>query len=139
MTVGPATKATDFVASCQFYRIVTICQQVATNVSTSIVISDKIRLVTTCHYLQTCFDLFKQLAYNLYLTIFGNQPATSLLTTGNRLVVDRLSQAMRNQHDIGLWAAKYCSMLLSSTLNMLCVLSVHKNFLEKNIKKKNSN
>ena len=46
------------VASCQFYRLVITCQQVATNlsISSSCNKSVKIRLVTTCH-LQTSLQL----------------------------------------------------------------------------------
>ena len=77
--------------------------------------SVKIRLVATCH-LQTCYNLSKQLAANLWITSFDNQLATSLLTTCNRLIVNKryiqlarnrmavnkLSQAMRTHPDIGL-------------------------------------
>ena len=58
----------------------------------------KIRLVTTCH-LQTCYNLLKQLAASL----FDNQLATSLLTTSNRLVDNKLSQARQTHPDIGLF------------------------------------
>ena len=50
--------------------------------------------VATCH-LQTCYNLLKQLAASLWITSFDNQLATSLLTTCNRTVVNKLSQAMR--------------------------------------------
>ena len=77
--------------------------------------SVKIRLVVTCR-LQTCYNLLKQLAANLWITSFDNQLATSLLTTCNRLIVNKryiqlarnrmavnkLSQAMRTHPDIGL-------------------------------------
>ena len=48
------------VASCQFYRLVVTCQQVATNlsISSSYNKSVKIRLVATCH-LQTCYPGLK--------------------------------------------------------------------------------
>ena len=59
------------------------------------------RLVTTCH-LQTCYNLLKQLAASLWIKSFDSQLATSLLTTCNRLVVNKLSQAMRTHPDIGL-------------------------------------
>ena len=61
----------------------------------------QIRLVATCH-LQTCYSLLKQLSSSLWITSFENQLATSLLTTCNRLVVNKLSQAMRTHPDIGL-------------------------------------
>ena len=53
--------------------------------------SFKIRLVATCHF-QTCYNLLKQLAANLWITSFDNQLAISLLKTCNRLVVNKLSQ-----------------------------------------------
>ena len=94
------------VASCQFYRLVASCQQVATSLSISSVATScnksvKIKLVATCH-LQTCYNFFKQLAASLWITSFDNRLATSLLTTCNRLVVKKLSQAMRTYPDIGL-------------------------------------
>ena len=54
------------VASCQFYRLVATCWQVATSlwVSSSCNKLVKIRLVATCH-LQTCYSLLKQLASSL--------------------------------------------------------------------------
>ena len=42
----------------------------------------KIRIVVIW-YLQTCYNLFKQLAASLWITSFDNQLATSLLTTCN--------------------------------------------------------
>ena len=91
------------VASCQFYRLVVTCQQVTTNlsISSSRKKSVKIRLVATCH-LQTCYNLSKQIALSLWITSFENQLASSLLTTCNRLVVNKLSQAIRTHPDIGL-------------------------------------
>jgi hypothetical protein len=57
------------VASCQLYRLVATCQQVATSllISSSCNKLVKIRLVATCH-LQTCCNLLKQLAASLWLT-----------------------------------------------------------------------
>ena len=46
--------------------------------------------------------LVEQLATSLWITSFGNQLATSLSTTCNKLVVNKLSQAMRTHPDIGL-------------------------------------
>ena len=43
----------------------------------------KMRLVVTCH-LQTCCNLFQQLAASFVATSFDSQPATSLTTTCNR-------------------------------------------------------
>ena len=53
----------------------------------------KIRLVATCH-LQTCCNLLKLLAANLWITSFDNQLSTSLTATCNTLVLNKLSQAM---------------------------------------------
>ena len=79
------------------------CQQTATNLSISSNSnkSVKIRLLATCN-LQTCYNLLKQLAASLWITSFDNQLATSLLTTCNRLVVNKLSQAIQTHPDIGL-------------------------------------
>ena len=76
---------------------------VATNLSISSTSnkSVKIRLVATC-YLQTCYNLLKQLAASLWITSFDNQLLPSLLTTCNKLVVNKLSRAMRMHPDIGL-------------------------------------
>ena len=89
------------VASCQFYRLVITCQQLATNLSilSSCKKSVKIRLVATCH-LQIRYNLLKQLAESLWITSFDNQLATSLLTTCNRLVVNKLPQTMRTHSEI---------------------------------------
>ena len=61
--------------------------------------SVKIRLVATCRF-QTCYNLLKQLAASLWITSFENQLETSLLTTCKRLVVNKLSQAMRAHPNI---------------------------------------
>ena len=52
------------------------------------------RLVATCHLPASC-NLPKQFAASMWITRFDNQLATSLLTTCHRLVVNKLSQAMR--------------------------------------------
>ena len=77
------------------YHLVENFQQVSLNlsVSSSGNKSVKIRLVATRN-LQTCYNLLKQLAASLLITSFDNQLATSLLTTCNRLVINKLSQAM---------------------------------------------
>ena len=86
--------------------VVSTCQQVTINLSilSSCNKSVKIRVIATCR-LQTCYNLFKQLAANLWITNCDNQLATSLLTTckqSNRLVVNKLSQAMRTHPNVGL-------------------------------------
>ena len=89
------------VAGC--YRFVT-CRQIATSLSSMSPIFDqsiKIRLVATRH-LQTCYNLLKQLAASLQITSFKNQFVTILLTTCNRLVKVKLSQAMRTRLNIDL-------------------------------------
>ena len=87
------------VASCQFYRRVNNCNNLS--ISSSFNKSVKIRFVATCH-LHTCYNLLKQFAASLWITSFDNQHATSLLTTCNRLVVNKLSQGVRAHPDIGL-------------------------------------
>ena len=84
------------VESCRIYWFVTTFQQVVTSlsVSSSYNKSVKIRVIATCH-LQTCCNLLKQFAASLWITSFDNQLATRLLTTCSRLVVNKLSQAMR--------------------------------------------
>ena len=79
------------VANCQFYRIVTACQQVSTNlsISSSCNKSVKIRLIATCH-LQTCYNLLKQLAASKWITSFDNQLATIKSA-------DKLPQTFRQQ------------------------------------------
>ena len=71
------------------------------SISSSCHKSVKIRLVTTC-CLQTCYNLLKQLAANLLITSFDNQPATSLLTTCKRRTVNKMSQAIRTHTNISL-------------------------------------
>ena len=61
----------------------------------------KLKLVATCH-LQTCCNLFKKLATNLWIKSLEHQLATSLLTTCTRLVVNKLLQAMQTHPDISL-------------------------------------
>ena len=53
-------------------------------------------------FAETWYNLLKQLAASLWITSFDNQLAVTLLTTCNRLVVNKLSQAMRTHPDIGL-------------------------------------
>ena len=63
--------------------------------------SVKIRLVTTC-YLQTCYNLLKQLVASLWMTSFDNQLATSWMGTCQRLVINKLWLAMQTHPDIGM-------------------------------------
>ena len=51
---------------------------------------------------QRLYNLLQQLAPSLLIGRFGNQLATSLWTTCNRLVVNKLLQVMRPHSDIGL-------------------------------------
>ena len=53
-------------------------------------------------YLQTCCELFKQLAIKLAVKQVDNQLASSLLTTWSRLVIIKPEQAMRTHPHIGL-------------------------------------
>ena len=87
----------------------TTSQKFATNlsISSSYNRSVKIRLVANCH-LQTFYNLLKQFAASLLITSFDNQLATSLLTTCNRLVVNKLSQVMQPI----ILRSSYCNNLL---------------------------
>ena len=93
-------KMLSLIASSQFFRFL---QQISTNLSilSSCKMSVQIRLFVTFH-LQTCYNLLKQLAASLWMISFDNQLATSLLTTCNRPVVNKLSQAMRTHPGISL-------------------------------------
>ena len=96
-------KCDRLVAICQFYRLLANCWEVATRLSTSSSCNKlvKVRLAATCD-LETCYSLLKQLASSLWITSFENKLATSQLTTCNRLVVNKLSQAMQTHPDVGL-------------------------------------
>ena len=90
---------------CKLYILPTCCNLSTRCNSLSILSSCKksvkIRLVAICH-LQTCYNLLKQFAESLLITSLDNQFATSLLKTCDRLVLNKLSQAMRTHPDIGL-------------------------------------
>ena len=66
-----------------------LVKKVATNLSISSSCNKcvKISLDATC-YLQTCYNLLKQLSASLWITSFNDQLETSLLTTCNKLVVN---------------------------------------------------
>ena len=127
-----ASDATDLLQVVNSTGFVATCQRVATNlsISSSCNKSVTIRLIAICH-LQTCYNLLKQLETSLLIKSLDNQLATSLLTinlqlannnfrrstlqqvcfftyltslltTCNRTVVNKLSQAMRTHPDIGL-------------------------------------
>ena len=85
------------------HTLVATFKQVATSLSilTSCKKPVEIGLVATCR-LHTWYNLLKQLATSLLMTSLDNQHATSLLTTWNRLVINKLSQAVRTSPDIGL-------------------------------------
>ena len=80
------------------------------SISSSCNRSVKIRLVLTCH-LQTCYNLLKQLAASPWIISFDNQLETSLFTTCNRLVVNKLSQAMQTHPDVGWFIASLLQLL----------------------------
>ena len=88
------------VANSQFFRFL---QQISTNLSilSRCKISVQIRLFVTFH-LQTCYNLLKQLAASMWIKSFDNQLVTSLLTTCNRPVVNKLSQGIGTHPDISL-------------------------------------
>ena len=75
----------------------TICQQVATNLSissscTSLLKSGLLQLVI-CKLVN--YNLLKQLVASVWIKSFDHQLATNLLTTLNRLVVNKLSPLNR--------------------------------------------
>ena len=74
-------------------------QKVSTNLSILSSCNKSVKI--SCHF-QTSYNLLKQLAASLWITSFDNQLATILLTSWNRLVVNKPSQAMRMHPDIGL-------------------------------------
>ena len=84
---------------CKLYILPTCCNSLS--ILSSCNNSVKIRLVAICH-LQTCYNLLKQLAESLLITSLDNQFATNLLKTCDRLILNKLSQAMRTHPDIGL-------------------------------------
>ena len=83
------------------------CKQITTNLSilSSCYKFVKIRLVATCQ-LQTCYNLLNKFAASLWITRYDNQLATNLLTTCNRLVINKLSQAVRTHPDIAIWITR---------------------------------
>ena len=80
----------------------------------------KIRIVATCHF-QTCCTLLKQFLASLWITSFDNQLATNLLTTCNRLVINKLSQTMRTHPDIGLLLVTSCCKISTNLLQLACI------------------
>ena len=75
--------------TCQFHQV-----------ATSLLKPGLLQLVIS---VPTCYNLLEKLAASLWITSFDNQLATSLLTTCNRLVINKLSQAIRRiLIDVGL-------------------------------------
>ena len=72
--------------------------------------------VATQFHLQTLLDLLKQLAASLWMKNFENQLSTSLLTTCNKLAINKLSQAMRTHPAIG--------FLITNLLKVNCAFLV---------------
>ena len=83
--------------ACQFYQV-----------ATSLLKSGLLQFVICWN------NLLKQLAESLLITSLDNQFATSLLTTCDRLVLNKLSQAMRTHPDIGL-----CNKLLQDVKRLV--------------------
>ena len=84
------------VAICQFYRLLELANKLQQTCQFHQVATSLLKSIACCNLsFQTCYNLLKQLAASLWMTSFDNQLATSLLTTCNRLVVNKLSQAMR--------------------------------------------
>ena len=78
----------EFEQTCQFHQV-----------ATSLLKPGLLQFVNC----RTCYNLLKQLAASLWITSFYNQLATSLLTTCNRLVVNKLSHALQTHLDISLF------------------------------------
>ena len=97
------------------YRLVATCQQVATNLSISSNCnkSVNIKLVATCH-LQTCYNLLKQPAANLWITNFDNQLAIDLLRQAD---IRMRSQGLRELvHDKSVASCQQtCCTLIAKT------------------------
>ena len=96
------------VESCQFCRSVVTCHVVATNLSISsscnlkscIALSKKLSFADSYNLLSN--NLLKQFLARLWIKRFDDELAASLFTNCCRLVVNKLSQAMRTHPDIGL-------------------------------------
>ena len=132
MTTGAhSQKRHRLLASWTFYHLVATCQtQLETNLSISSSCNKlmyKIRLVASLH-LDSCWNLLKQLAASLWMTSFDNELGTSLLTTCNRPVVNKLYwQVMRTHPDIGLWIKSVATC--QKTLRNLRVFWLYKRLL----------
>ena len=94
-------KNTDLLQVVNFTSLLHLVNKLNLSISSSCEKSVKIRRVTTGH-LQTCYNLLKQFVASLWITSFEYRLATSLLTTCNILVLNKLSQAMPTHSDIGL-------------------------------------
>ena len=111
------SKLVVFKIGCSFFRIFSYQDEVfdvnVTCLDKAIYTNEnKIRLVAICHF-QTCYNLLKQLAASLWITSFDNQLATSLLTTCNRLIVNKMSQSMRIYPDTRLFGQVCCKLRTS--------------------------
>ena len=91
----------DLLQVVNFTSLLHLVNKLNLSISSSCEKSVKIRRVTTGH-LQACYNLLKQFVASLWITSFEYRLVTSLLTTCNRLVVNKLSQAMQTHSDIGL-------------------------------------
>ena len=111
------------VANCQFYRLVAAFQQCKFyktcqfhQVATSLLKSGLLQLVI-CRLSNS----LKQPVVCLWITNFDNQLNTSLLTTCNRLVVNKLSQTMQTHPDIDL----LITSLLQDVNRLVAICALH--------------
>ena len=121
------------VATCQFYGLVVTCQQVTTNLSISSSYNKSVKDQACCNL--SFADLLQLFETNctkpveiINLQQVCWQLATSLLTICNRLVVNKLSQAMWTHPDIGILITSCCKMsadLLQIARFWLCTLAFY--------------
>ena len=86
--------------------------------------------------MQNYYNLLKQLVASLWITSFDNQLETSLLATCNRLIVNKLSQAIGMHPDISLFVTSLlqdvnrfvstCMFLLDYIFSMLNSFVIYK-------------
>ena len=83
------------------------------------------------------YNLLKQLVASVWIKSFDHQLATNLLTTLNRLVVNKLSQGIRTHPDIGLLLMKPVARCQQTCCN-LCVFGCAGNILGRVVRKVDS-
>ena len=79
--------------------------------------------------METSYNLLKQLVASLWITGFDNQFARSVLITYNRLVVNKLSQAVGTHLDIGLSITSQCQDVNKLVATCVFLTVLKKSFL----------